>query len=691
MHSVKIQRELDIKPLESYYREFLIYLQKERGFSRWTIASYKAELSIFFSWSEQIGYFRPAEFNKGKLEDYRLYLVKYKKVTEEKLCASTINARISRVKGFFRYLYQKNYIIYNPATGLEFVKDGRRLPRNILTEDEAERVLREPNINKPLGIRDRAILETFYSTGIRKSELMNLKTYNVDFNDRVVIIKKGKWSNDRIVPVGKRALYWINKYLRYVRVELLQDKDEEYLFLDRYGRQINGNLLGTLVIYYIKKAGLHKRGACHIFRHSMATHMLENGASIRYIQQMLGHKNIETTQIYTHVSIKKLKEIHRKTHPSEITSKTKSENKTKQKSNKKTKPLLTLPDNKTGIYVRPKQDKVYSLADELLKKPAKDTMEYYLKNHLEYMKGRGYSALTIRKRKYTVLSFFSWCNKREPNAKKTIKDITEKTITKYQHYIYDCKNKKTGKTLSIRTKIEKLSSVYLFFKYLAEKDFILYNPAEKMELPRVHKHLPGNILTDEEAKSILSQPNINEPLGFRDRAILEILYSTGIRRSEICNIKLENLDLKEKTLFILDGKGQKDRLIPVGESAVYWCDRYQKELRNLLLQNNRLLKNSSNKAFFLNGQGRKLSSVYLGNLISGYVKKAEIGKAGGCLLFRHSMATRMLENGADIRFIQQMLGHADLKTTELYTHVSIKKLKEVHEKTHPARLSKILE
>jgi integrase/recombinase XerD len=246
------------------------------------------------------------------------------------------------------------------------------------------------------------------------------------------------------------------------------------------------------------------------------------------------------------------------------------------------------------------------------------------------------------------------------------------------------KNSRTKKPLGVRTKVERLNNVYLFFKYLSGRNYILYNPAADIELPKTHKHLPGNVLTDEEAQSVLNQPNTVEPLGLRDRAILELLYSTGIRKKELVNIKSDNINLKEKTLFIEDGKGKKDRLVPIGESAIYFLSRYLSEVRPLLLQ-------EKSKYFFINGQGRQIDSLWLGISVSNYVKKANIGKTGGFLLFRHSMATRMLENGADIRYIQKMLGHTELKTTELYTHVSIKKLKEVHEKTHPAKLNKLLE
>jgi integrase/recombinase XerD len=233
--------------LRTYYKQFFNYLKKERGFSLWTIVSYKEGLNFFLSWSENTNRINPANITKDTLENYRAYVLKYKKINGEKLCTATINTRLSRLRMFFKWMSRKNYILYNPAEELELCRKGRRLPRNILTEEETELLLRQPNIDSLFGIRDRAILETFYSTGLRKSELMNLKTNNIDFSNRTMIVIKGKWSKDRIIPIGKRALYWIKKYLDYVRIEFVNDKDEHYLFLDKHGRPINGNLLCLVI------------------------------------------------------------------------------------------------------------------------------------------------------------------------------------------------------------------------------------------------------------------------------------------------------------------------------------------------------------------------------------------------------------------------------------------------------------
>ncbi len=183
---------------------------------------------------------------------------------------------------------------------------------------EADRVLNQANVADPLGVRDRAMLETFYSTGMRRMELLSLKLYDLDIERGTVMIRLGKGKKDRMIPIGSRALAWIDKYVIEARPTLVREPDDGTLFLSNLNEAFTPNRLTQLVREYVDAAQLGKRGACHLFRHTMATLMLENGADIRFIQQMLGHAELSTTQIYTQVSIRKLKEIHSLTHPARL-------------------------------------------------------------------------------------------------------------------------------------------------------------------------------------------------------------------------------------------------------------------------------------------------------------------------------------------------------------------------------------
>jgi integrase/recombinase XerD len=193
-----------------------------------------------------------------------------------------------------------------------------RLPKTVLTVGEMEQVLAQPDVSDPLGLRDRALMETLYSTGMRRLELANLKLYDLDTERGTVTIRQGKGKKDRVIPIGERAAAWIEKYLRESRPQLVVEPDDHTVFLSNAGEPFSLDHLSALVRTHVDAANIGKRGACHMFRHCMATLMLENGADIRYIQQMLGHADIKTTQIYTQVSIRQLQRIHAATHPARL-------------------------------------------------------------------------------------------------------------------------------------------------------------------------------------------------------------------------------------------------------------------------------------------------------------------------------------------------------------------------------------
>ena len=185
----------------------------------------------------------------------------------------------------------------------------------MLTAEEVETLLNLPDVTTRLGLRDRAILETFYSTAIRCGELVELDVYDLNVERQIVTIRRGKGKKDRVVPIGVRAISWVTKYLRDVRPTFVADSGVANLFVSSKGHAIHPNQLSALVRKYLLQIGITQRGACHLIRHTTATLMLENGADLRSLQLLLGHARISTTQIYTHVSIQRLQDVHRKTHP----------------------------------------------------------------------------------------------------------------------------------------------------------------------------------------------------------------------------------------------------------------------------------------------------------------------------------------------------------------------------------------
>jgi len=255
--------------------------------------------------------------------------------------------------------------------------------------------------------------------------------------------------------------------------------------------------------------------------------------------------------------------------------------------------------------------------------------------------------------------------------------ITKPHLESFQRWLYRYR-KADGKPLGVTTQRARLGTLQRFFAWLCRDNFIPANPAADLILPKKpHKQLPKGLSRDELAR-LFAVPDVCDALGIRDRAILETLYASGARRSELVGLDVRDLDQQAKTLHIRQGKGGKERLVPMGKNALHWLDNYLNETRP------RLLLRSDEEALFLSGYGDRLSGGYLGNWMKKTLKEAEIFKEGSCHLLRHSAATHMLENGADIRLIQQFLGHSELNTTALYTQVAITQLQAVYNDTHPA-------
>lgn len=303
--------------LTAYLQQFLDW-SAALNYSGQTNTTRRACLRRFILWCDERGLNKPQDITKPILERYRRHLYHYRKPNGEPLSFSTQHSHLAPIRAFFKWLTKENHILYNPASELELPRLPKRLPKHVLSIDEIDSLLNHTQVFGELGIRDRAIMETFYSTGIRRMELVNLKLHDVDLKQGAVVINEGKGQKDRIVPIGERACAWLRKYLDDVRPGLIVGEDNGVLFLTEYGEPLIKNRVSDLIKKYMDAVGIDKPGSCHLFRHSMATHMLENGADIRYIQMMLGHANLSTTEIYTQVSIKKLKAIHAATHPAKL-------------------------------------------------------------------------------------------------------------------------------------------------------------------------------------------------------------------------------------------------------------------------------------------------------------------------------------------------------------------------------------
>ena len=297
--------------------------------------------------------------------------------------------------------------------------------------------------------------------------------------------------------------------------------------------------------------------------------------------------------------------------------------------------------------------------------------------YLEHRQALHYSPRTIGQHKSALNNFADWCELRSLNR---ANEITKPILERYRKHLHHTLDR-TGKPLTARNQVTRLIPLRSFFKWATRQNYLLYNPASELELPKLGRRLPKATLTAAEADHVLAQPDTQTQEGIRDRAILEVLYSTGIRRMELINLCLEDVQASRGVLAVRQGKNNKDRFVPIGERAVIWLQEYIDHVRPFWVIDD-------HDSVFLNQHGQALKPDQLTRWVRNYIEQADIGKPGSCHLFRHTVATLMLENGADLRFIQQMLGHVSILTTEIYTHVSIIKLQEIHSVTHPARLDK---
>ena len=287
-----------------------------RAYSKGSVEAHHWALRGFLEWSDGQGLTSAASFTRAKVEEFQIHLHHFRSPrTKEPLGVNTQLGRLGCVRRLFAWLCRTGTIPANPAADLDLPrKQARRLPK-ALSQEEIDRLFSLPNPADPMGLRDRAILELFYATGIRRTEMTELDPGDYDPDSRTLLIRHGKGDKSRLLPVGGRAAFWLDRYLAEARPLFDHQPNETALFLSGYGTRITPAYLGNWVAGQMKRVGITKPGACHLFRHSCATDMHLGGADIRYVQEMLGHARLETTQIYTHVNIVALAGVHARTHP----------------------------------------------------------------------------------------------------------------------------------------------------------------------------------------------------------------------------------------------------------------------------------------------------------------------------------------------------------------------------------------
>ena len=293
--------------MKQHLDRFLHHLTVERGLSENTLIAYDHDLTRFFGYLRQRGIEELSKVDKLTLRTFLVVL------RHQGLSARTVARNQVALRSFFRFLALEGVMSVNPSEDLESPGVVKTLP-SLLTSREVEQLLEQPELKSPLGLRDRAMLEMLYATGMRVSELVGFPTNQMNLETGYVVIY-GKGSKERLVPLGKEAVRWIGHYLERVRNDLLKGKESPYLFVGRSGRGLSRQRFWKSLKNYGQKAGIPKRLTPHLLRHSFASHLLEGGADLRSVQALLGHADISTTQIYTHVTGERLKKVHKRFHP----------------------------------------------------------------------------------------------------------------------------------------------------------------------------------------------------------------------------------------------------------------------------------------------------------------------------------------------------------------------------------------
>ena len=291
-----------------FIKEYLTILKLEKNLSENTTSSYKNDLSSFFKFISEYKINDPSEIKSEHIRKF------FNSLNDIGLASTSAARYFSSLKGFFSFLFKNNYITSNPMEKLAAPKLSKNLP-SVLTIEEIDKILSKPDTNDKFGLRDKSLLEIFYACGLRVSELINLKLSSLYFNEEIIRVI-GKGSKERLVPIGQSAIKWTETYIKFSRPLLLKGmRSENYLYINSRGSKLSRMGIWKIVDKYTKEADIKKEVHPHTFRHSFATHLLEGGADLRAVQEMLGHADISTTQIYTHIDREYIKQEHKQYHP----------------------------------------------------------------------------------------------------------------------------------------------------------------------------------------------------------------------------------------------------------------------------------------------------------------------------------------------------------------------------------------
>ena len=639
-------------------------------YSRFTIFGYCRSAAEFLDYIGARGMVSPPDISTRDIEAWRQAM----QVSNRHNPAS-IATRLRGLHAFNLYLVEVGVIKRDLFVGMPRPQLPRAIPRDVLSEKETRLLLRAPDTRYASGRQRRMIIELLYATGVRVSELCALDVPDVDTEECTLRVSRGKGGKDRIVPFGDSTASHLKQHIAETRADMPDPRIIGLpLFKSRSGHRITSDFVQRLLRQEADHCGLMKHVTPHVLRHACATHMYSRGAGLLHIKQLLGHADITTTQIYTRVAPREAQRTHAASHPRE------------RLFRQMKKTGLHLPDSGCSslgrnvrhmpVVIRPSGQHSpggYGVIPSSREIP--EGLRVSLLAYHRHLMALNRTERTIRTHLARLLLFtrFIMGSGAEawPSVNRGLIHVYRETIAaSIQH------RKQPG---NIAVENQFMAVLACFFRFLAYQGVIDENPTEGMRYAREPTRLPVYTPSTEVMRRLLDQPDLKTALGLRDRAIMELMYSSGLRKMEVLTLPLDAVDHDNRRVSVWQGKGARDRVVPLGKVALHFIQSYLVHSRPLLLD-----RAAASKFLFLSGNGRRMSKNTIYGLVEKYALQAGFHKHDLTPhSFRHAFATHLIQNGAKLRHVQEMLGHAKLSSTQVYVHLTISDLRRAYQSYHP--------
>jgi integrase/recombinase XerD len=676
----------------------LAYLQhlKLKNLAALSIRQMDQALRVFLDFIQSRGVGDVGLIDRELFEKYKAHLSEdYLTRKGKRLTTNTIRDRLFIVQRWFLFLRKKGVLFFDPIAEVRPPKIVKQLLRGVMRADEIRKVMAQPDLKIAIGYRDRTMMEILYATGVRCAELVNLRAPDVDLKKKVIRVRNGKGGKDRFVPLSTPACRFIERYLSTIRPELARclrpagnnwkaksQTGEDFLFLSIYGGQISRVWIAATMKRYIAQAGITRPvSPVHSFRHSVATHLLESGMDVRYVQAFLGHESINSTQIYTHVERGTLGRLIKAHHPRALSGESvlpyipkEDDPFTAPQDAARTEqaPEPRKGANSSPLWRRPGTVQHHAPSQEL-----QELKDRYLAAMIAecYAEGTILHAHTCVERLYKFLSL---------RGVSGIAGVTPEVLDDFSRSLSAQPNAyRAGKIVGARTVHYRLFGVKLFFKWLTKNKLVPADPTASLKLPQITHGGPQTILTQEEARKLLDAPGLKYATDYRDKALMEVVYATGIRTRELMRLKVSDFDAQALTLFVRPGKTGRDRLVPLPSFVAACLREYVERVRPRLIA----LAVKDNGVLFVSWRGQGFDRQRVGELFKRRAQAAGITKHVTPMILRHSIDAHLTENGMDARYVETFLGHENARRAPVDARAERETLGRLIKTHHPRALS----